>query len=656
MIVPSSYSVERGLMRRVVAVLASLVLLSCTERPAVQPGVTGGFAIRFDASNAGSQVGSWAVRVVGPDGVPQNRSGAPGSQVVFRALEPGSYTVSVEGRGGNDIYFDQTVARISAGVSSDAIVNPTACVPAGLIASPQSILVGQSAQLRWSSLGCAEQYRVEWATNPSFSGASVRGTTGGTSLSVSPSVAGVSYYYRLIAQTPMGGFSRPVPFPNPILVRPSTFGLDVRGSGNGSGSVTSSPAGVSCSMTAGSRSGDCFESYATDTQVSLTATPQSGSSFAGWSGACGGTGACQIAMSQAWTVTASFTQSQRTLTVFKSGSGTVTSSPTGISIPTSGTSGFATFANGQSVRLTATPASGWQIGGWGGACSGSGTLSQCTVSMTSNRTASVTFVRPVPASVAINGSSSASVAAGESVEFSATAFDQFGNPISAPVEWWNYHQWTEGWTRIGAGGAYSQSATGHDLIFASVDTGSGRVFSPHVSVHVTNAEGRMPANSFFAPCQPLSWGNQNQPAGRVQYYRIDALPGRSYWAEATFIAAGAGTPGGEFALVAKSDSTPTLTDYDWISDGGLLSSEELNIEVLRRTTVVVAVIIKSDITGGGVYHRNRGGTLPSVYCQPPPTIAPAPAAVSSVAPGSMERSPQASSPAPRGGGSLPRRH
>ena len=80
-----------------------------------------------------------------------------------------------------------------------------------------------------------------------------------------------------------------------------------------------------------------------------------------------------------------------TLTVTKSGQGTVTSSPAGISISTSGTSDTGVFNAGTQVTLTATPAAGWQVGSWGGSCSGTGTTS--TVIMDGNKSCSVTFVQ-----------------------------------------------------------------------------------------------------------------------------------------------------------------------------------------------------------------------------------------------------------------------
>jgi CSLREA domain-containing protein len=60
------------------------------------------------------------------------------------------------------------------------------------------------------------------------------------------------------------------------------FTLTVTGADTGSGTVTDT--GINCTITAGSTSGDCSESYTEGTDVTLTATPALGSTFAGWSG------------------------------------------------------------------------------------------------------------------------------------------------------------------------------------------------------------------------------------------------------------------------------------------------------------------------------------------------------------------------------------
>ncbi len=80
---------------------------------------------------------------------------------------------------------------------------------------------------------------------------------------------------------------------------PSMSQLTVSSAGIGSGTVTSSPAGINCP-------GTCSANFNDGTQVTLTATPASGFSFAGWSGACTGTGTCAVTLNADSTVTSSF--------------------------------------------------------------------------------------------------------------------------------------------------------------------------------------------------------------------------------------------------------------------------------------------------------------------------------------------------------------
>jgi len=143
---------------------------------------------------------------------------------------------------------------------------------------------------------------------------------------------------------------------------------------NGSGSVTSSPAGINCP-------GDCSQQYNQGTSVTLTAHPASGQRFKQWGGACSGSASsCTVSLSANKSVSAEFevipTTSQ-TLYVFISGSGSVTSSPAGIDCPGDCSQ---RYSQGTSVTLTPDADSGWQFKQWGGACSGTGA---CTVSVTS---------------------------------------------------------------------------------------------------------------------------------------------------------------------------------------------------------------------------------------------------------------------------------
>src|SRR5215210_4680996 len=159
-----------------------------------------------------------------------------------------------------------------------------------------------------------------------------------------------------------------------------TFNLTVSKDGTGTGTVTSSPAGIDCGV-------DCSETYDYNTAVTLTATPATGSDFTGWSGACSGTGSCIVTMDAAKSVTATFTLQTFTLSVSKdgTGSGTVTSSPAGIDC---GIDCSETYDYNTAVTLTPTPATGSTFTGWSGACSGTGS---CIVTMDAAKSVMATF-------------------------------------------------------------------------------------------------------------------------------------------------------------------------------------------------------------------------------------------------------------------------
>jgi hypothetical protein len=81
---------------------------------------------------------------------------------------------------------------------------------------------------------------------------------------------------------------------------------------NGTGTVTSSPAGINCGST-------CSFTFSAGASVTLTATSQRGYRFAGWSGGtCSGTGTCTVTMAGATSVTATFVPALRLGSVFAS--------------------------------------------------------------------------------------------------------------------------------------------------------------------------------------------------------------------------------------------------------------------------------------------------------------------------------------------------
>jgi hypothetical protein len=153
---------------------------------------------------------------------------------------------------------------------------------------------------------------------------------------------------------------------------PNTFALSVYRTGNGR--VTSLPAGIDCGAT-------CAANFTDGTVVTATATPNPGSSFAGWSPNCtpiGGT--CVVTLTADTLVTATFTLNTYTLTVATAGNGSGT---------TSNTPPGSTFTHGTLVTVTAAPNLGSSFAGWSPNCTLAG--GKCVVTLTANTLVTATF-------------------------------------------------------------------------------------------------------------------------------------------------------------------------------------------------------------------------------------------------------------------------
>ena len=147
-------------------------------------------------------------------------------------------------------------------------------------------------------------------------------------------------------------------------------------SGAGSGTVTSSPTGINCGTT-------CSALYNAGTVVTLTATPASGSTFAGWSGGgCAGTGTCSFTINANTAVTATFTAQATSYTI-------TSSAGTGGSISPSGTT---TVNSGTSQSFTITPSTGYTVSSVTVDGSSVGAVGSYTFSnVTANHTIAATF-------------------------------------------------------------------------------------------------------------------------------------------------------------------------------------------------------------------------------------------------------------------------
>jgi pectate lyase len=188
-------------------------------------------------------------------------------------------------------------------------------------------------------------------------------------------------------------------FDDVVITDLQIFTLTVSITGTGSGSVTSNPAGIDCGIT-------CTANFESSTVVTLTATPSGSDSFAGWMGACTGTGNCVVTMDATKAVTAVFSSpSNPMLVVNKAGTGvgSVTSDPAGIDC---GNTCAASFAASTVVTLTATPDAYSTFTGWSGDCAGTG---DCVVTMDTAKNVTATFFQNPILNVTKDGNGSGSI-------------------------------------------------------------------------------------------------------------------------------------------------------------------------------------------------------------------------------------------------------
>lgn len=128
------------------------------------------------------------------------------------------------------------------------------------------------------------------------------------------------------------------------------------------GVITSDPAGIDCGT-------QCSARFASETPITLNATPEAGYRFIAWSGACSDFGAeadCALILSEDTFVSAEFSP-ELSLTVELSGEGVVRSEDGVIFCPDNCR---AEYQSATQIRLDAEPAAEWYFLGWGGACTG----------------------------------------------------------------------------------------------------------------------------------------------------------------------------------------------------------------------------------------------------------------------------------------------
>ena len=212
--------------------------------------------------------------------------GSSGSQRLF-AL------VRYNGNGSLDATFGSG-GNVTASIGTYDYVDGLALQPDGKIVAAG--IVSPSGVSGDSDFGVA-RYNADGSLDPTFgSGGFVTISFGSTS-QVGQAMA-LQPNGKIVVVGDVNNGSTMAPDLDFAVARVLGSTLTVAKTGTGSGTVTSSPAGLDCGST-------CSAPFAA-VSVTLIATPAKGSYLAGWSGDCSGKGKCTLTMSADHAVTARF--------------------------------------------------------------------------------------------------------------------------------------------------------------------------------------------------------------------------------------------------------------------------------------------------------------------------------------------------------------
>jgi hypothetical protein len=172
------------------------------------------------------------------------------------------------------------------------------------------------------------------------------------------------------------------------------YTLTVTKSGNGSGIITSDQ-GLNGAIACGST---CSATFLNGTVVNVNTSPDPGSLFQSWGGACSGTPntqGCSLTMDGNKSASATFVLGiTLNVTISGGGTGNVTSSDGSISCGDTGGTCSSLNLPGTSVSLMAAPSGGSVFNNWSGACSGTNPNS-CNITLNSNQTATANITPPL---------------------------------------------------------------------------------------------------------------------------------------------------------------------------------------------------------------------------------------------------------------------
>jgi hypothetical protein len=286
---------------------------------------------------------------------------------------------------------------------------------------------------------------------------------------------------------------------------------------SGSGTVTTSPAGINCGT-------NCGAAFQTGGLVTLTATPASGWVFSMWTGACTGTVlTCAFNVGGPARATAIFVPGVPLSATIK-GSGYVQGPGTPLLCGDIYTSCSVLAPAGQAVTLSASADTGWLFTGWGGACSGT---SSCQLVVNAPTVVSASFQQYFSLSVAAAGGGAVtgtSTGATNSITCGSvcSAFVFAGQQVTltaAAAPGWVFAGWTGACSGFGISCTLTMNgAENATAIFASGSVSGSATGAANTWYYHCSNTGFDQLDSAFAGTAPWSWtnaptasGNQGKP-------------------------------------------------------------------------------------------------------------------------------------------------
>ena len=305
--------------------------------------------------------------------------------------------------------------------------------------------------------------------------------------------------------------------------------------------------------------------FGAGTNVTLEAVSDSGWWFSGWSGdLSGSTNPTSIQMNGNKSVTANFIQPTYTLSLSRSGNGSVVVNGIPRSLPWSGT-----FTSGTNVTLEAVPDSGWQFANWSGDLSGS--TNPTSIQMNGNRSVTANF------QFLFGGGSGT-----QANPFQISTVSHWQNLMNTPADWDKYFILTADLDLQGI----TLSPIGNDSQpFNGVFDGNGYV--------IRNAVVNMPDSDYVGLFGWLGYDGQlrnlcGEDVVITGYYFVGGLVGVN-----------------EGSLTACS-ATGTVSGYYWV--GGLVGFNE---------SILAACYATGSVSGGfwvgGLVGGNYEGTISNCY-------------------------------------------